>query len=109
MDGDYAWYWDNSTNLIHEAGTKRPNAWGLYDTAGNVWEWCRDDKVNGNLTTRTDAFTPAWASGSSRRYRGGGNWLNPSSSASFRASHRDGYSSSLRNLNLGFRVSRIVD
>ncbi|MBR2839573.1 MAG: formylglycine-generating enzyme family protein [Kiritimatiellae bacterium] len=109
MDTSYVVCSDNSGNSTVAVGSRLPNAWGLYDTAGNVWEWCRDDKVNGNLTTRTDAFTPAWASGSSRRYRGGGNWLNPSSSASFRASHRDGYSSSLRNLNLGFRVSRIVD
>ena len=49
----------------------------------------------------------AWASGASRRYRGGGNWNNASSNANFRASNRNGNSSSKRNNNLGFRVSSI--
>ena len=49
----------------------------------------------------------AWASGASRRNRGGGNWNNASSNANFRASNRNGNSSSKRNNNLGFRVSSI--
>ena len=47
MDGRYLWYRANSDGRARPVARKRPNAWGLYDMEGNVWEWAISPPVNG--------------------------------------------------------------
>jgi formylglycine-generating enzyme required for sulfatase activity len=56
------------------SGTKKPNAWGVYDMVGLDWEWCLDSYVAGDdPATHTDVFTPYISEGATQwRARGGG-------------------------------------
>ncbi len=98
--GDYAWYTSNSGRKTHTVGTKKPNAWGLYDMHGNVWEWCSDwYKPDYTTTTVSDPTGPA--TGSIRVYRGG-SWGNYAGQG--RSAFRDGGTPDSGG-GLGFRLA----
>jgi formylglycine-generating enzyme required for sulfatase activity len=66
------WYDGNSSGRTHPVGEKEPNAWGLYDMHGNVWEWCADWSGAYDSDMTVDPIGPA--SGTHYILRGGG-WV----------------------------------
>ena len=101
--GDVAWYGDNSGRKTHPVGQKRPNAWGLYDMLGNVWEWCQD--WYGDYSSSSVENPAGPSSGPGRVLRGGSLYQSASTT---RVSIRDGIVPGGRGDGLGFRCVREV-
>jgi formylglycine-generating enzyme required for sulfatase activity len=85
---DYAWSDRNSGMNVQPVARLLPNRWGLYDMAGNVWEWC------------IDLFDPTDSQGLRRAIRGGSACHHATAT---RCAHRFGMNPSQRNAFLGFR------
>ena len=107
----YCWWTYNARDVnekyAHVVGQKLPNAWGLYDMNGNVWEWCEDDWHSSYTGAPTDGS--AWIDsprGSYRMLRGGG-WYNIGSNC--RSAYRDGVNPSGTNGGGGFRLAMSED
>ena len=82
-------------------GSFKPNAWGLYDMHGNVWEWCSD--WYGESYARAQDQDPTGPDSGTLRVLRGGGWGH--SPQSCRSASRHWHAPGFRSLNYGFRVA----
>jgi formylglycine-generating enzyme required for sulfatase activity len=104
--GDHAWFEKNSEYKTQPAAKKEPNAFGLYDMHGNVWQWVEDPYHGTYDGAPMDGSV--WAQGGDRssRVQRGGSWANDPQF--LRSAFRVGNSAINRADNVGFRVGRTL-
>ncbi len=95
------WYDENADDTNHPVKGKQPNAWGLYDMSGNVYEWCWDSDDPYPSDPQSD---PKGSYRASYRVFRGGSWSFRAELT--RAAHRSSLGPGFRSFYVGFRPAR---
>jgi len=108
MLAEYGWYTANCEDHLWPVGTRKPNPWGLFDTYGNVMEWCQNLMTTvpatvGDQVVRDDSARSE--SGELRVLRGGGYRYTARDT---RSANRFGLPPDSRTSIFGFRVARTL-
>ncbi|MEI6427195.1 MAG: formylglycine-generating enzyme family protein [Pseudanabaena sp. ELA607] len=100
---DYGWFKNNSGEQSHSVGQKLPNAWGLHDMHGGVWEWCEDVWHDQLREIPPDGSPRITGNDLGRRTRRGGSWSNEALLC--RSASRDWHGAGDRYNDIGLRVA----
>jgi len=98
----YAWYFGSSDSTSHPVGQKPPNAWGLHDVHGNVFEWTQD-WFGGRYYADSPETDPKGPSSGAGRVARGGSWSYNAESA--RAAYREFIMPHAQGGDVGFRLA----
>jgi formylglycine-generating enzyme required for sulfatase activity len=102
--GDYAWFSSNSGRKTQPVAKKKPNAFGLYDMIGNVWQWVEDPYHRNYDGAPSDGAVWGQGGNASSHVVRGGSWNERDIHSAYRNSGRFG----MRIYYLGFRVGRTL-
>jgi formylglycine-generating enzyme required for sulfatase activity/dienelactone hydrolase len=95
------WFNGNAALTSHPVGRKLPNAWGLHDVHGNVWEWC-EDRAQVDYYTASPRVDPPGPKAGENRVLRGGSWDNEP--AFCRSASRLWHPPDRRGTSYGFRI-----
>jgi len=101
--GEYAWDRQNCGGKTHPVGEKKPNAWGLFDMQGNVWQWCQDRYDEGYYAV-SPKDDPTGPNNGARRVTRGSSWYGCGAFAA-RSACRGGFVTEQPDNFVGFRVA----
>ena len=107
VDDDHLWYAGNSPRQVPQVGKKLPNAWGLHDMMGNVWEWV-EDWFSLDYYEKSPMKNPKGPSRQSFRVIRGGSWMIDEKYLRVTARHR-GMSDPTESYWVGVRCAKSLD